>query len=174
MFLKAYGCAFLFFICVSSAAAQVQLPADRELSRERQERLLQEHQRRLDELQSLPGRQLSTPSLPADDSSACLQVDSIELNGADILSLRQRTQLLQPFIEQCLTASDLNRLLSDITHAYLKRGYVTTRAYLPPQDLQDGVLQIQVIEGRLESIDGGDLSSTLETSMSSPARLASA
>lgn len=42
MFLKAYGCAFLFFICVSSAAAQVQLPADRELSRERQDRLLQE------------------------------------------------------------------------------------------------------------------------------------
>lgn len=171
MFLKAYGCAFLFFICVSSAAAQVQLPADRELSRERQERLLQEQQRRLEELQSLPGRQLSAPSLPADDSSACLQVDSIELNGADILSLRQRTQLLQPFIGQCLTASDLNRLLSDITHAYLKRGYVTTRAYLPPQDLQDGVLQIQVIEGRLESIDGGDLSSALETSMSSPAKV---
>ncbi len=56
MFLKAYGCAFLFFICVSSAAAQVQLPADTAFSRERQERLLQEQQRRLDELQSLPGR----------------------------------------------------------------------------------------------------------------------
>ncbi len=82
-----------------------------------------------------------------------------------------RASCFQPFIAQCLTASDLNRLLSDITHAYLKRGYVTTRAYLPPQDLQDGVLQIQVIEGRLESIDGGDLSSALETSMSSPAKV---
>lgn len=156
---------------MTGAAAQVQLPADRELSRERQERLLQEQQRRLEDLQSLPGRQLSTPSLPADDSSACLQVDSIELNGADILSLRQRTQLLEPFVEQCLTASDLNRLLSDITNAYLKRGYVTTRAYLPPQDLQNGVLHIQVIEGRLESIESGDLSSALETSMSSPAKV---
>lgn len=72
MFAKAYGCAFLLFMCLSSAFAQPQLPADRELSRERQERLLQEQQRRLDELQSLPGRQLSAPSLPADDSSACL------------------------------------------------------------------------------------------------------
>ncbi len=169
MFAKAYGCALVFLCCVGSALAQYQLPTDRELARERQERLLQEQQRRLDELQSLPGRELSAPSLPADDGSACLQVDRIELNGAGVLSLRQRTQLLQPFIAQCLNANDLNRLLSDITHAYLKRGYVTTRAYLPPQDLQDGVLQIQVIEGRLESIDGGDLSSTLETSMSSPA-----
>ena len=169
MFAKAYGCALVFLCCVESALAQYQLPTDRELARERQERLLQEQQRRLDELQSLPGRELSAPSLPADDGSACLQVDRIELNGAGVLSLRQRTQLLQPFIAQCLNANDLNRLLSDITHAYLKRGYVTTRAYLPPQDLQDGVLQIQVIEGRLESIDGGDLSSTLETSMSSPA-----
>lgn len=170
MLLRANGIALLFLLCVSSAAAQTHLPTDRELSRERQERLLQEQQRRLEELQSLPGRQLSAPSLPADDSSACLQVNSIELNGAGALSSRQRTRLLQPFIEQCLTASDLNRLLSDITNAYLKRGYVTTRAYLPPQDLQDGVLQIQVIEGRLESIDGGDLSSALETSMGSPSR----
>ncbi|QEY58324.1 ShlB/FhaC/HecB family hemolysin secretion/activation protein [Pseudomonas sp. C27(2019)] len=171
MISKANGFATLIFLYLSSADAYAQLPIDIELSRERQERLLQEQQRRFDELQSLPSREVSVPSLPADDSSACLQVDSIELNGADVLSQRQRTRLLQPFVEQCLTANDLNRLLNDITNAYLKRGYVTTRAYLPPQDLQDGVLQIQVIEGRLESINGGDLSSALEISMSSPAKV---
>lgn len=171
MFLRAYGCALLFLVCVSGAAAQTQLPADRELSHERQERLLLEQQRRLEELQSLPGRELSTPSVPADDSSDCLQVDTIELNGADGLSVQQRAELLEPFVEQCLTANDLNRLLSDITNAYLKRGYVTTRAYLPPQDLQGGMLHIQVIEGRLESIDGADISSALEIYMSSPARI---
>jgi len=171
MFLKAYGCALLSLMCLSSAFAQPLLPADRELSRERQERLLHEQQRRLDDLQSLLGRELSVPSLPADDSSACLQVDSIELNGAHSLSVRRRAQLLEPFLGQCLTSSDLNRLLSAITQVYLDRGDITTRAYLPPQDLQDAVLQIQVIEGRLESIDGGDLSSALETSMSSPAQV---
>lgn len=170
MISRAKGFAALFFLLVTSTLAQAQLPLDRELSHERQERLLQEQQRRLEELQSLPGRELSAPSLPADESAACVQVQTIELSGASALSLRQRTQLLQPFVEQCLTANDLNRLLSDITNAYLSRGYVTTRAYLPPQDLKDGVLQIQVIEGRLESIDGGDLCSPLETLMSSPAK----
>src|SRR5690554_7412556 len=112
MFSKAYGCAFLFFICVSSAAAQVQLPIDRELSQERQERLLQEQQRRLQELQALPERELSAPSVTADDSADCLQVDNIELQGAHSLSVRQRAQLLGPFLGQCLTSSDLNRLLA--------------------------------------------------------------
>ncbi len=146
MFLKAYGCAFLFFIYLSNVSAQTQFPTDRDLSHERQERLLQEQQQRLENLQSLPRGKLRTPSLPADDSTECLQVQVIELNGANALSLRQRTQLLESFVEQCLTVNDLNRLLSVITNAYLQRGYVTTRAYLPPQDLQNGVLQIQVIE----------------------------
>ena len=47
---------------MSWAVAQVQLPIDRELSQERQERLLQEQQRRLEELQALPRRELSAPS----------------------------------------------------------------------------------------------------------------
>lgn len=170
MISRAKGFATLSFLLVSSALAQAQLPMDRELSHERQQRLLEEQQRRLEELQSLPGRELSVPSVPADDSAACIQVQTIELNGASLLSLRQRTQLLQPFAGQCLTANDLNRLLSDITNAYLRRGYVTTRAYLPPQDLEDGVLQVQVIEGRLEGIDGGELISPLEILMSSPAK----
>ena len=171
MLLRAYGCALLSLLYFSSALAQAPLPADRELSRERQERLLQEQQRRLEELQSLPGQMRSVPSLPADDSTDCLQINSIELNGAHALSVRRRAALIEPFVERCLTASDLNRLLSEITNAYLKRGYVTTRAYLPAQDLQDGVLKIQVIEGRLDSINGRNLSTALEISMSSPARI---
>lgn len=171
MLLRAYGCALLAFFCVSNVVAQTQLPLDRELAQERQERVLQEQQRRLDELQALPGPALSVPSLPADDSSACLDVQTIELNAAHLLSVRQRAELTHSFTAQCLTVSDLNRLLSDITNAYLKRGYVTTRAYLPPQDLENGALQIQVIEGRLEGIKSGEISSALEVSMSSPARL---
>ena len=170
MISRAKGFATLSFLLVSSTLVHAQLPMDRELSHERQERLLLEQQRRLEELQSLPDRELSVPSLPADDSTVCIQVQSIALNGANALSLRHRTRLLHPFIEQCLTATDLNRLLSDITKAYLVRGYITTRAYLPPQDFEDGVLQIHVIEGRLENIDGGELSSPIETLMSSPAK----
>ena len=63
MISKAKGFAILFLFYISGAVAQVQLPIDRELS---QERLLQEQQRRLQELQALPERELSAPSVTAD------------------------------------------------------------------------------------------------------------
>ncbi len=87
MISKAKGFAILFLFYMSGAVAQVQLPIDRELSQERQERLLQE-------LQALPGQELRAPSIAADDSVDCLQVDNIELQGAHSLSVRQRVQLL--------------------------------------------------------------------------------
>ena len=66
MISKAKGFAILFLFYISGVVAQVQLPIDRELSQERQERLLQEQQRRLQELQALPERELSAPSVTAD------------------------------------------------------------------------------------------------------------
>ena len=66
MFFRVHGFAILFLFYISGAVAQVQLPIDRELSQERQERLLQEQQRRLQELQALPERELSAPSVTAD------------------------------------------------------------------------------------------------------------
>ena len=36
---------------------------------------------------------------------------------------------------------------------YIDRGYVTSRAYLPQQDLSSGELRVIVVEGRLEGLD---------------------
>ncbi|WP_164711245.1 ShlB/FhaC/HecB family hemolysin secretion/activation protein, partial [Pseudomonas viridiflava] len=37
---------------------------------------------------------------------------------------------------------------------YIEKGLVTTRAYLPQQDLSKGDLQVLVIEGKLENLRG--------------------
>lgn len=42
---------------------------------------------------------------------------------------------------------------SAITQLYIDRGYVTSGAIIPPQTLDQGVVQIQVIEGRVEQIN---------------------
>ena len=46
----------------------------------------------------------------------------------------------------------LNNLLRQLTFLYVERGYITSRAFLPEQDLADGALEIVVVEGRLEDI----------------------
>ncbi len=51
-------------------------------------------------------------------------------------------------------AGDLRALRDAVTTAYVERGYVNSGALIPPQDLSDGVLEIQVVEGRLVEIVG--------------------
>ena len=150
--LALYALLFSFWGNTALAAS----PGDQEVIRERQDRLLQEQQRRLEELRALPGQQ----SLPAQPELApdprCFTIHTIALKGADSLSANDREALLKPFSGKCLGVSQLNTLLKAITDHYLDRGLVTSRAYLPQQDLSNGHLQVLVVEGRLEGLKAGE------------------
>ncbi len=135
-------------------AAPTPTPGDTDLIRERQDRLLEEQRRRLEELKDLPGKEAAptAPTAPAD--TRCFPIKDIELKGADSLSAAEQARLLKPYIGQCLGVSQLNELLKVITDYYLEKGLVTSRAYLPQQDLSGGHLKVLVVEGRLEGLKG--------------------
>lgn len=60
-----------------------------------------------------------------------------------------------------LSLSDLRGIAANISAYYNKRGYFLARAYLPPQDIQDGAVTITVIEGQYGKIqvnNGANLS----------------
>jgi hemolysin activation/secretion protein len=79
-------------------------------------------------------------------------VNDIVLSGDRIFSEAEKIQLAAPFLGQRLGSNRINLLLKRITAAYLSRGYLTTRAYLGPQNVQSGRLEITVIPGTIESI----------------------
>ncbi|WP_141562781.1 POTRA domain-containing protein, partial [Pseudomonas sp. ICMP 8385] len=88
--------------------------------------------------------------------SRCFPIKTIELKGADSLSAADRERLIKPYIDQCLGVSQLNQLLKAVTDHYIDKGMVTSRAYLPQQDLSKGHLQVLVVEGKLEGLKGAD------------------
>jgi hemolysin activation/secretion protein len=54
---------------------------------------------------------------------------------------------------QAITLSDLFNLRSRITKLYVDAGYVTSGAFIPNnQELNDGQIQIQIIEGQIEAL----------------------
>lgn len=144
----------LSFAAAGGAHAQF-APSDLDLTRERQERRLEEQQRRLQELQSLPGRAAPVEPQPSAVPAQCFDIQRIELQGATMMDARSRIRLLAPFEGRCLGPADLNEVLRAVTAYYLDRGYVTSRAYLPEQNLGSGALQVIVIEGTLEGVDPG-------------------
>ena len=141
-----------FFAAPYGPSAWAVSPGDQDLIRDRQDRLLQEQQRRLDELRTLPGKAAEPSEAQPAPDTRCFTIHTIELKGADSLSAAERDALLKPFIDQCLGVTQLNALLKAITDHYLDRGLVTSRAYLPQQDLSGGHLQVLVVEGRLEGL----------------------
>lgn len=155
-------CTFLLTCLSQNSAFAAPTPGDQDLIRDRQNRLLEEQQRRLQELQDLPGKaqKPQAPATPAD--TRCFPIKDIELKGADSLPASDRERLLKPYIGQCLGVTQLNQLLKAITDYYLGKGRVTSRAYLPQQDLSSGHLQVLVVEGKLEALRSAEGSTVTE------------
>jgi hemolysin activation/secretion protein len=73
------------------------------------------------------------------------------------LSSKQLDTIVRPYEERPLGVSDINVLMGALTQAYVKKGYITTRVYLPQQNIQNGVLRLRVLEGRLEAFSSRGL-----------------
>jgi hemolysin activation/secretion protein len=72
---------------------------------------------------------------------------SISFQGNSLMSSMQLQALLGDAPGKNLDLAGLRGLADRVTEHYRAAGYLFSRAYLPPQAMQDGNLQIQVIEG---------------------------
>ncbi|MGF6692050.1 hemolysin activation/secretion protein [Metapseudomonas resinovorans] len=72
----------LFMVGAHGLASADVSPGDRDLIRDRQERLLQEQQKRLEELQQLPGKAVeAAPPAPVEEGR-CFEIRRIDLKKA--------------------------------------------------------------------------------------------
>ncbi len=101
---------------------------------------------------------LATDPAIHDDTAAggpCIPVTRIEVRGATLppgTALAQFTRLPG---KGCVDAADLKQRLQRINQWYLSHGFITSRARITPQDLGDGILRIDVTEGRVEALHSG-------------------
>ena len=91
-------------------------------------------------------------SFPAQAQGVCLPIDTITLRDAPALSSQEAGELTAPFAGRCLGLAEFDAVLEAVTLAYVDRGLILSRAYLPEQDLSDGELEIAVVEGELTAI----------------------
>ena len=87
-----------------------------------------------------------------DDESRCFDISNIDVQGVTLFEPGQIDAITAPYLNRCLGLQEFNQIIKSISNLYLEKGYVTSRAYVQPQNLKDGVLDILVLEGRLESI----------------------
>jgi len=81
-----------------------------------------------------------------------VEVSTIEVIGSTIYTSADWGKFTQPLEGRTVTVAELNAVVEAITQIYQDAGYLTSRAILPLQEVMDGMVQIQVIEGLLEDI----------------------
>ncbi len=81
------------------------------------------------------------------------EVRGFELLGNTLLPPPVTDPLLNRHVGTNVSFADIRQALSDLQMAYRNRGYVTVSVGLPPQKLTNGIVKIQVTEGRLVEIN---------------------
>lgn len=137
-------------LAIAAIPAQAQrIDPGRQLLDELQQRQIQrEEQREPGKIEVKP----ETKAAPAGDEGICFDIDRIDLEGVTLLDAETTEPLLAGYTRKCLGRKEINALLAALTQAYVDRGYVTTRVYIPPQNLSTKVLKLLVIEGRIERL----------------------
>ncbi|MGC4077941.1 MAG: ShlB/FhaC/HecB family hemolysin secretion/activation protein [Rubrivivax sp.] len=91
------------------------------------------------------------PASPDATPGARVKVVGFRLRGVTLLSEAELQVRLAPFVGQPASLADLRRAADTVARAYEEAGYLV-RAFLPEQELREGIVTIEVLEGRLSGV----------------------
>ena len=91
------------------------------------------------------------PQLRPREGQQTFVVKRFRIVGATLVPTRDIQYTLEPWLDQEITFADLEDALQAVADLYQQRGWYA-RPQLPEQDLVDGVVTIQVIEGKLGEV----------------------
>lgn len=119
-----------------------------------------ENPRPLPSLTPLPETPLPlipSPTVPSEevipDSLEKITVKSFRFQGNTVFSNSELAEVVKKYLNTPLSFSDLLQARAAVTQYYVDQGYVTSGAYLPPQTIEDGIVTIAIVEGKLSEIN---------------------
>lgn len=77
---------------------------------------------------------------------------AVRFSGNQVYNDQQLLALVEDGMGKALNLTELDALVQRITDHYRKHGYLVARAYLPPQEIKDGVVIVAVLEGRVGQV----------------------
>ncbi len=86
-------------------------------------------------------------------SHKTVSIQAVTIEGNESVSDREIQGWIEEFVGTRMSIADIYRMCKTIDEGYAANGYFLARAYPPPQDIQDGVLVIRILEGRIGSIE---------------------
>jgi len=88
-----------------------------------------------------------------EDEGEKVLVKTITVEGATLVPESTIKKITSRYEGQKISLKTMQKIADLITDEYRKKGYPTSRAYIPPQTMRDGLLTIRVVEGLLGSME---------------------
>ncbi|MBV2120877.1 MAG: BamA/TamA family outer membrane protein [Candidatus Thiodiazotropha sp. (ex Ctena orbiculata)] len=111
------------------------------------------------ESSSDPGASQVLPPLKLPESSQksvikkpLLRLKTVVLRGNTVLTEEEVKAVVAPYIQKDLNTEELQSLRQKLTMLYVNRGYINSGVVIPEQAPVDGVLLLQVVEGKLVEV----------------------
>lgn len=82
----------------------------------------------------------------------CFQIDELTVIGADLLTPDEIAAITGRYVPRCMQGADIQAVMRELDGLYADRGFITSKTYIPPQNLQSGSLTLEMLEGRVENV----------------------
>jgi hemolysin activation/secretion protein len=91
--------------------------------------------------------------LAVSPGDAKLVVSRITFRGNTVFKSAELERIVAPAIGKELTLRELNEVIGKVSAYYIAHGYILAQAYLPPQEIRDGVVEVAILEGEIGTIE---------------------
>lgn len=80
-------------------------------------------------------------------------INKINIDSSDILTDEELKTITTKYVHKKLSIDDIDDLILEINTSYKKKNFITAKAILPPQKIKGGILNIELIEGKIGAIE---------------------
>jgi len=88
----------------------------------------------------------------AADTKPMFVLRGVSLSGADAIPRDQIASVYRPYLGKKVSQADLATIAAGVGDLYRAAGFHLSRAMVPPQDIRDGRVRVQVIEGAITEV----------------------
>ena len=107
----------------------------------------------LDEV--LPQLETPTETTPKgiEDAPQTVLVKKFIVVGSTVFTAEELEEVLKPYTLRRLSFPELLAAQQAVDRLYIENGYITSGTFLPPQNLDEGIVTIEMIEGTVDEIN---------------------
>ncbi|MDR0408726.1 MAG: hypothetical protein LBH45_07420, partial [Campylobacteraceae bacterium] len=92
------------------------------------------------------------PSAPIIADDRCFDIKHIEVSGVTLIKESKIESITSKYLNRCVSLADLKNLTNELNAIYIDKGYITSQVYLSPQNIAEGNLTLQSVEGKVDNI----------------------